>query len=605
MARAGVILSAHALVYVVLIAAAGRCLLFGALGLRLRESALDGSPLLIIHAKLLASGITAGISMGIVVGVITGIAKGIARGIAIGIISVVAMALPLGSCVHSASWRFEWPVEFNVWINTFTVLLLLGGIVVNIFFPLIFETTYAIFARTKFGITLAIAEGICIGIYTGFFFGITQAITMGITGGTAMGIGILRAYYYPWHLMLLIFAPTTDGYRWHPVVWDDMCRLPFVGLDRFLLALWNTDPVAGGQEIERLISSYPSQRMEALKARAAAIAREAANASLSRIDEIVNRLPEGKKQFLAEAPQVREKVAEIAATQRLLDTVDRPFLRHPYARAVLLQVDNFRSQISGFHEPLASEFSNAASAWLTRAQIQLEQITKITGREPAPQVFRAGDPVDRSREAFVPRMSVIGQIERQIALATGCPGLLIYGRRRMGKSTLIRNLDGFVPETVRIVSFSMQNPAAFSSTAHFVRLIGQKLRADLSGEISPLESEDLYGLFEHLTGANTRLEKAGRRVVLAIDEFEHIDQKIGEGVFSSDLLATIREFDPKSPPSDLGFRRIAPDRHAKKRAMALLPCERPDHPGSAVHGKRNTPPPDRSLDAISPLYGGP
>ena len=35
--------------------------------------------------------------------------------------------------------------------------------------------------------------------------------------------------------------------------------------------------------------------------------------------------------------------------------------------------------------------------------------------------------------------------------------------------------------------------------------------------------------------------------MLAIDEFETIDEKIGEGVFSADLLATIREFDSKSP----------------------------------------------------------
>ena len=69
--------------------------------------------------------------------------------------------------------------------------------------------------------------------------------------------------------MLLFFAPTAAGYRWHPVAWDDMCSLPFVGLDRFLLALWDASPEIGEREIERLISSYPSQRMEALKARAA------------------------------------------------------------------------------------------------------------------------------------------------------------------------------------------------------------------------------------------------------------------------------------------------------------------------------------------------
>ena len=141
----------------------------------------------------------------------------------------------------------------------------------------------------------------------------------------------------------------------------------------------------------------------------------------------------------------------------------------------------------------------------------------------------------------MPRLGVIGQVERQITLSTGCPGLLIYGRRRMGKSTLIRNLDAFVPETVHIAGLSMQDPTAFSSTAHFVRRIDQELRAALNDGFATLESEDLGGLFERLTNANAKLENAERRLVLAIDEFENIDKKIGEEVFSSDLLTTIRE----------------------------------------------------------------
>ena len=389
------------------------------------------------------------------------------------------------------------------------------------------------------GIAGGIAGGIAVGIAVGIILG---DIAGGIAFGIAFGIASLRAYYYLWHRMLLVPTPTATRYRWHPVAWDDMCSLPFAGLDRISLALWEASPSIGEQEIERLISSYPSQRMEALRARAAVIAREArARANLARLDEIVNHLPEGEKSFLAETPRVRRMVAGIAEAQRRVDSVDRPFLRQPYAETLVAKIEAFRGQISGFHEPLASEFSKAADAWEQRAKIQLEQIKTITGREPMPQVFRAGDPVDRSQEAFVPRMGAIGQVERQIALATGCPGLLIYGRRRMGKSTLIRNLDAFVPDTVRIASVSMLNPQLFNSTAYFTRLIDEKLRTALNDETAALKGGDLGGLFERLSSANSRLDYAGLRLILAIDEFENIDTKIGEGIFSSDLLAAIRE----------------------------------------------------------------
>ena len=81
----------------------------------------------------------------------------------------------------------------------------------------------------------------------------------------------------------------------------------------------------------------------------------------------------------------------------------------------------------------------------------------------------------------MPRLGVIRQVERQVTLANGCPSLLICGRRRMGKSTLIRNLDAFVPDTVRIANVSMQNPKSFSACrCCSARLIDEKLRTALN-----------------------------------------------------------------------------------------------------------------------------
>ena len=302
-------------------------------------------------------------------------------------------------------------------------------------------------------------------------------------------------------MALRFFAPSAAGYRLHPAAFDDLCSLPFGGLDRFLLAYREADAAKGEAEIERLISSYPSQRMEALKARSAVIARDAAARDLGEVDAITNSLPEGEKGFLKETLRVREMVAEIAVAKRRLDTADRPFIKEPYAETLVSKIEAFRGQVSGFREPLASEFRSAASTWLTKAKAELEQVRKVTRKEPTPQVFRAGDPVDRSQEAFVPRMGVIGQVERQLTLAMGCPGLLIYGRRRMGKSTLIRNLDAFVPEGVRIATISMLDPAAFTSLSHFSR----RLKAAL-GDFGSSTGDDLDGLYKSLDQANDQLE---------------------------------------------------------------------------------------------------
>jgi hypothetical protein len=54
-------------------------------------------------------------------------------------------------------------------------------------------------------------------------------------------------------------------------------------------------------------------------------------------------------------------------------------------------------------------------------------------------------------------------------------------------------------------------------------------------------SYDLGGLFQLLDENNNDLEDEGKRMVLAFDEFEQFDLKMGDGTFTEDLLSTIRE----------------------------------------------------------------
>lgn len=372
---------------------------------------------------------------------------------------------------------------------------------------------------------------------------IAGGIAFGIAGGIAGGIAVLRAYYLIYHPFFVWPQVRPHWYPYHPVAWDDLCAVPFFRFDRLLVAYTEYAPEAGEAEIERLITSYPSQRLAALRTRTTLLAREAARVTdLTRLSGIVERLPEGDSGFLGQTPSLRDLVHEIVTLQIRLDTLTRPILREPTAQLLTTTIENFRHQISGFHEPLASEFRAAATQWLALAQRRLQETRAALTAEPQPQVFRAGDPVNRDQEAFVPRDAVVGALDKQIMLSTGCPGIILYGRRRMGKSTVLRNLTGFLPTNVVVVALSMQNPEAFTSLASFVSLIAKQLRAALpDNELPSVVQEDLPGLFRLLTHENQRAEDAGRRVLLAIDEYENIDNKIAAEVFPQDLLATVRE----------------------------------------------------------------
>lgn len=225
-----------------------------------------------------------------------------------------------------------------------------------------------------------------------------------------------------------------------------------------------------------------------------------------------------------------------------LNTINRPDLRKLTAELLIKEIENFRHRIGSLHEPLATEFRAAATQWLVIAERQLDEARRGATRELTPQVFRAGDPVDREQEAFVPRYAVIGELEQQIMLSTGCPGIVLYGRRRMGKSTILRNLTDFLPTNVTPVVVSMQRPEMFTSVASLTGFVSRELRAQLDGtHRDNAEVSDLTGFFQTLQTVNDRLEAGDKRLLLAVDEYETIDQKIGAGVFPLDLLDTIRE----------------------------------------------------------------
>lgn len=353
-------------------------------------------------------------------------------------------------------------------------------------------------------------------------------------------IGFFRLYYLPLHCFLLWVRAGRRFYSLHPVIWDDVCLFPFPSLYRILLGYVEQDPEKGSHAIERLVAEYPSQRKAALRAQTILVARRAAAIEdLARLDYMLAGLPEGKEGFLKEIPEFRHRAYEITSLQARLETLDRPFLREPFAALLVKEIEAFEAQIAGFKPPLSTEFRKAARHWLVIAQRQLDAARAAVAREPPRQVFRAGDPVNRESEAFVLRGTILGELERQVMLATGCPGLLVYGRRRMGKSTLIRNLEGFLPPRVQIVSLSMQQAGAFTSLPDLVSLIAKRVVAVVPNTSEP--PTDLKSFERFLETTQKRLEADDRRLLLAIDEYENLDEKIGEGVLSEDLLAVLRE----------------------------------------------------------------
>jgi len=582
--RTALVLSLHALPYVVVLAVLGRLLLQLACGVyepgvsyvsskALRDN-LAG--VFLGLARGVVVGLAGGIAVGAAVTAFKGMSSGMASGLSVGIAAELIFATAAATTSRTMALS---PTTLTVAVLS-VVAGVVGGVTVGVAVGAIGGMKYGfaegitvlvafalgggailwvaagiLGAKTSWaligvaaGIASAIAGGLGGTLAGGLAYGAVSMVgfsvavnaTAGLIVGMASTACTLRLYYYPAHLLFVWPVPRGKWYRYHPVAWDNMCSIGFLGLDTLLVAFSEVSQDGGLAEIDRLIAIYRSQRALALRARVILLARNAgAVLDLSRLSAIVTRLPEGDTGFLHQTARVREWVGEIVRIQIRLNTIERAVLREPTAQVLCTEIENFQHRIAGFEEPLPSEFRAAAERWKDIANRQLREARAVVSAEPFPQVFRAGDPVDRDREAFVSRSRVVGELEGQISLSTGCPGIVLYGRRRVGKSTVLKNLTGFLPNNVTTVVISMQEPRAFTSLSSFVRLLCERIGSPATESF--LAEASLTVMYSQMAALDLRLTTENRRMIVALDEYEIVDSKIASNTFTEDLLRTIRE----------------------------------------------------------------
>ncbi|NYZ15497.1 hypothetical protein HL658_23405 [Azospirillum sp. RWY-5-1] len=325
------------------------------------------------------------------------------------------------------------------------------------------------------------------------------------------------------------------------MAWDDECLLPFPDLDRLLIDLHCHAPEKAWSEMDRLLRNVPSQRAAVQRAWTTLDIRAAAKAQLAILDQALSALPEGKMGFLTQTADVKAAAAAIAADAREVATRTRPLFRALAAERLVNRIIAFQGTVTGYHEPLASELRVASVQWLAQAESLAREAGVAAEQAGIRQYFRAGDPVDREGEAFVARAPVLAELERQVLLAAGCPGLLLYGRRRVGKSTVLKGLEGLIPGEVLPLYVSLQNPQAGGDVAHFCGYLRQRIAERLGLDVPAEERSDLPALMATLARADAALATGDRRLLLALDEYETIDQRVAEGLFPPDILAALRE----------------------------------------------------------------
>ncbi len=164
-----------------------------------------------------------------------------------------------------------------------------------------------------------------------------------------------------------------------------------------------------------------------------------------------------------------------------------------------------------------------------------------------PYVGYSGHPVVPPN--FVGRDDIIQQIHKLWQGPGQLKPLILYGHRMMGKSSILRNLNPTNDAKILLVLLDMQVIAMVNNTGQFLYQIAraiykqaQQAKLDCG---SNLDKRDFATTGEANLQLRELLEKLdqqmeGRRLILAVDEFEVIQKRIEQGRIEGEVLEYLR-----------------------------------------------------------------
>ncbi|MGI0494542.1 AAA family ATPase [Alkalinema pantanalense CENA528] len=159
---------------------------------------------------------------------------------------------------------------------------------------------------------------------------------------------------------------------------------------------------------------------------------------------------------------------------------------------------------------------------------------------PISNPYIVGPPVTGS--LFVGREDILKTLEELWLKPGQVESVVIYGHRRMGKTSILRNLPGRFGTHTHIINFNIQTLGTLPSTQELIFALAQTLYDDLPAPLQTAIPEPQLTDFptpeKDFRRWLKKLEpyRQNHRFIIAIDEFELIETGIHEQRFDASLI---------------------------------------------------------------------
>jgi hypothetical protein len=336
--------------------------------------------------------------------------------------------------------------------------------------------------------------------------------------------------------------------RSHSAFWDERQLLRLFGLEHHLVLISERNP-AEGQAALHYLTVTGRQLWAAQAAQIELYARQLERCStITAIRQVHYTLPinplTGPANTLLNAFKHHSQDIETALNH------DTPYYQRTELNATEKQLDNLQRELTLSSELYAVRFYRVAMRWhqiVATYGKELLKTAELNHEIDNPYIF--GIPLTEQQEIFIGRTDIVARIE-QLLLDQQHPPLLLYGQRRMGKTSLLHNLRRLLPSTIIPFFVDGEVISGASDYADFlynvVRQINRSARLhhlDLPQlSLEQLRNSPFTGFNEWLDELERALQNKGyKTALLTLDEFEALDNVQQKDRFDErDVLRLLR-----------------------------------------------------------------
>ena len=334
--------------------------------------------------------------------------------------------------------------------------------------------------------------------------------------------------------------------RLNSAFWDEHQYLPLIGLEDHILLAIERDPAVKDPVLDYLATGRQRRAAQAAQIELDARTLERCG-DVEAIGNTAQALAAGE--LAGPSSALLRSFGRISRDVKAALQQESIYNQRLALNALEDRLDGLLRELNRSSEPYAVRFRPIAAGWrqiIAEHGRALAEAVELRQEIDSPYVI--GVPLTQQQEIFVGRTDVSARIE-QLLLDRRRPPLLLYGQRRMGKTSLLNNLGRLLPSTIVPLFVDLQGPASRASDYsgflyNLARGMINSARQQRELGLPPLSRESLaadpFTIFdewldavEQVLGQDTAL--------LTLDEFEALDLALTENRFQeADILGMLR-----------------------------------------------------------------